>query len=875
MLKSSNDELDGAWLSPRRFSLMLAVCLAAAFPQVVAGIDTFYYRDFGVLAYPWIHYQRDCFWQGELPLWNPYSHCGVPFLAQWSINFYPFSLLYLVLPLPWSLNMFCLLHLFWAGLGMYFLVRRWMGNSFAAGVAGLGLVFNGVTQSCLAWPNYTVVLGWMPWVVLCAERGWREGGRWVLMAGMVSALQLLSGVPEVILFTWLLLGGLWILDFGKAAATRAALVGRMSGIIGIAAALAAVQLLPFFDLLAHCQRDRHFATMKWAMPGWGWANLLVPLFHCYESSDGPWFQKGQDFFGSYYLGAGVLVLAIWAAWRVRQPRIGWLALLVLLSLILALGNEGPLFGWVQSVFPLVGVARYPVKFMLLAAFILPVLAAAAFTRLNGASPEKPREAGPLLILAAMALATMGFIVWFGWRYPFEFDQPKATLVNALARAACLVFLVGLVLWLRHPQAGRKRMMMQSAVLLTLLVDLGTHTPRQNPTISASSLAPGMWGLGSALVREGDLTNVTSLIEKLRGRADRVSEFLWTRLSAPGQHVLVDPRSSLGQRRAVLAEELNRILGENSLYEAQRFAGIPLAEATRRLLAENPQGDELFRLNRLLVEDAYPREVAPTPVQFRPPEPAEARVLISPQAEAQLLRGRRSKTPLEEFVGRRLAQWSNLNLVDRVPKVYGAITLRLREQYQIESLLVHHTNGLPAGLLDFLAVSHLTSPDDATRWIVRTNFCPLITCGQKPVFADAPDIQRALMAAEFNPREIVYLPRESRPQVTVKHRTGCQVRTQHFSAGRVRLEVEAQEPSLVVIAQSYHPAWHASVDHRLVPLLRANHAFQALQVPPGVHTITLVYQDQHLFWGAILSLSAVLAGAGLWWRGRPSEAGRCV
>ncbi|MEO6035956.1 MAG: hypothetical protein ABIQ35_11935, partial [Verrucomicrobiota bacterium] len=34
----------------------------------------------------------------------------------------------------------------------------------------------------------------------------------------------------------------------------------------------------------------------------------MPLFHCYRSLQGTWFQKGQEFIASYYLGTGVLVL---------------------------------------------------------------------------------------------------------------------------------------------------------------------------------------------------------------------------------------------------------------------------------------------------------------------------------------------------------------------------------------------------------------------------------------------------------------------------------------------------------------------------------------------------------------------------------------
>jgi hypothetical protein len=68
-----------------------------------------------------------------MPLWNPLNNCGMPFLAQWNtLSLYPLSLIYLLLPMPWSLGIFCLAHLFLAGMGMYYLAFRWTGHRLAA-----------------------------------------------------------------------------------------------------------------------------------------------------------------------------------------------------------------------------------------------------------------------------------------------------------------------------------------------------------------------------------------------------------------------------------------------------------------------------------------------------------------------------------------------------------------------------------------------------------------------------------------------------------------------------------------------------------------------------------------------------------------------
>src|SRR6185369_10130464 len=177
---SRPDQID-AWFTPRRFAFALLLWLVALFPKVIFGTHTFVFRDYGLFGYPLAHYYRESLWRVEVPLWNPLNNCGIPFLAQWNtMVLYPLSLFYLVFPLPWSLAVFCLGHLFLAGLGMYFLTHRWTGHRFAACVAGLAYAFNGVSLSSLMWPAIVAAVAWMPWVVLCVAKDWQEGGRAVI-----------------------------------------------------------------------------------------------------------------------------------------------------------------------------------------------------------------------------------------------------------------------------------------------------------------------------------------------------------------------------------------------------------------------------------------------------------------------------------------------------------------------------------------------------------------------------------------------------------------------------------------------------------------------------------------------------------------------
>ena len=112
---------------------------------------------------------------------------------------------------------------------------------------------------------------------------------------------------------------------------------------------------------------------------------------------------------------------------------------------------------------------------------------------------------------------------------------------------------------------------------------------------------------------GDFIALSSLVGKLGIHSDPLSQFLWNQFSAQTQQVLTDPNATAQEQASALVAELNTVIqGGDSIYAPPRFAGVPLSPETLQLLAQNPQGDDLVRLNRLLLEDGYPLEIAKSP-----------------------------------------------------------------------------------------------------------------------------------------------------------------------------------------------------------------------------------------------------------------------
>ena len=85
----------------------------------------------------------------------------------------------------------------------------------------------------------------------------------------------------------------------------------------------------------------------------------------------------------------------------------------------------------------------------------------------------------------------------------------------------------------------------------------------------------------------------------------------------------------------------------------------------------------------------------------------------------------------------------------------------------------------------------------------------------------------------------------------------------ISAHQIEAEVDAITPSMVVLSQAYYHPWKAFVDDRPVRLWRANHAFQALEIPPGKHRVVLKYRDAAFALGSAISLATLATVAVAW------------
>ncbi|MGV3755814.1 MAG: YfhO family protein [Verrucomicrobiota bacterium] len=481
--RSGNTE---SWLTTARFSVILLVALVLAYPDAVFFGKSFFFRDYAFYGYPLAFYHKECFWNGELPLWTSQHNLGQPFLAQWNtMVLYPGSLIYLLLPLPWSLNIFGLAHLFLGGLGMFLFVRHLWSHPFAAAFAGLAYTFNGFALTSLMWPCNVAAWGWLPWVLWSGQLAWRHGGQALPLAVLAWAMQFLTGGVEIVIQTWLLAGGLFALDWWSSGDRLKATI-RAAALPVLALALSAVQLLPFLDLLAHSQRDSAWSSSSWSMPAWGWLNLFVPLFGSYPGSQEVYTQVGHAWVNTYYPGFLVTLLAILALWVNPSRLVVFCWLFVLVSLALAQGGEGLVYGPVRALVPQLGYIRFPVKFIVLAVALLPVLAAAGLRQaLATVAPEAQKQmCRKLVVLGCVMALVTAFAAWFDSYLRLPEVSWQTTLWSGLGRLPAYALAAFLILRLMGTNFAAAGWRFGAVLLVLVWGDPLLLGKRPNPTVAS-------------------------------------------------------------------------------------------------------------------------------------------------------------------------------------------------------------------------------------------------------------------------------------------------------------------------------------------------------------------------------------------------------
>jgi hypothetical protein len=700
-------------------------------------------------AYPWRTMVMRAVREGVMPLWNPAVLLGMPLQAQpQTAVFSPWTLLYLVLPIPIAWALLFPLRFALAGLFTAMFVRA-LGGSMLGSLAS-GVVF----ASCgfmTAWHGWSLVDSavWLPLVFLAVDRLSRvPNARRAAAAAVVLPLPIFGGHPEVALYVLLAGATFAAYRLVSPAADIATAPGHRWRFIGWSAAaavgalgIAAVQLLPTFEWIGEIVRTLDA----------DWGHRAAREAVAFLSRD---HLRNPNVLGvaipeaAAYVGVPTVLIAPLALKHRRG--------VALLFVLMVAGAIEIAYGWppayeLSRVLPVLrGLPNW--RLILVADFGLAVLAGL------GISALQRRVADSSSSLFASSWFVLAFGAWLAVAAGFTY---ALTLVNSL----------------EHP---------------------------------ALMLVFGPWAAGALLVTTGALT-AAALTGVISGRS-----FAAAALAL----VLIDMASfSFGHVPFVKRDQLYAPSPTFTFLHQQAQSDYRVAPI------DGTYGNNFEMMYGLLSATGYDFPLRRTAAFLAP-------LLASPGT---------SQFHAETVVAAPPALMNLANVKYLVATTYndsaavlGAQPQRFKPVFSSGSVRVfENVSVLPRAF--FVAAAAVQIVDDERAQLAR------------------------VQQADFDPAASVVLP--ARPQfpdheAAVATPAAASTRIEEQTNHRLRLRVAAPGLGIVVISQAYYPGWHATVDAKPAPVLRADYAIQGVAVPAGTHDVDVWFEPRSFRVG--LTISAVTA-----------------
>jgi hypothetical protein len=338
----------------------------------IAGIDV------GKYFFWHAQFIKEQFLSGSIPLWNPYSYCGHPFIANpQTFIFYPSTLLFLALPLPWAFNIDTLLHFYLAAMGIYCFVHI-ITQSRSAGLAAAvvfslsGYLMDNIYAGHLPMLHTAALL---PWIFYFIEKAYKSKRPiFLLISGLVFGLQILSGEPQNNYYTILFLT---IYFFSRHFFTsrplqlKSLLQAAMyfSLVPVIAFGVSAIQIIPSLEFMSFSDRAHNtydFATFM-SFPPRNFFTFLVP-----KPIDAS-INTNWEFSG--YFGILSVVLAgIGVVFSKHRRHTLCLTIILLIAITIMLGRYSPVYRFYYSWLPYISTFRMPARSIVIVVFCMSVLA---------------------------------------------------------------------------------------------------------------------------------------------------------------------------------------------------------------------------------------------------------------------------------------------------------------------------------------------------------------------------------------------------------------------------------------------------------------------------------------------------------------------
>ncbi len=797
---------------------LLALMVLVFFWDIFLKGKSLCMRDVFCEFLPNLTFSRQAIRDGAIPLWNPYSRCGQPFIADpQTAFFYPLNLLFYLLPVTLALKLSLALHQFIAGVTCYALMRHWKLERFPALLSAVAYAFSSRLIALMEFHAWFNTLAWLPlpllllsrfieqWMQPPAETGvvarFRSGILTIILMALVLAVQFLAGYAQTFMFTLMLLGAYALLRPLAAGNIGAVVVSYLA--LAFAGLLVVGLVMP--QLLLTTELVSNSIRAAGLDPQMDMASLhprllfswILPFFAGRPGYDYTWWgftknpQTNLTMFefcaGTAYIGIAPLILALTAMlslWPSRQYKatgksrflILFFIVCALVWLLLAMGKYTPLYLFFYNNLPGFNKFRWPSRSLEIVVFSTSVLAGFGLQAvLDFASqPAKPRFNRYKILWLVCSIVTLATAV--GCFYvrsspafftmltggAFVHDPTRPHLFDGLVTDYRLgVFFLALSLMALAPilMGWRRR-----AVVLAC-----------GGLVAAAFLNLFIIGRQIHFVADDDVYQETpkEVLKKI----------------SSVQHVRV---------ATTYAMETPSLYGVRDEMPYRFAKQVGIIETWLPYHVFKLEGGGPLKLQRHAFFASMFWELHPGDEQWE-----------------------------------RLVDLMNVRYLVYGPQMYHIVCGLASPVYNIWD----NKDCLPRALLteDWKVIA-----DDQAA--VKTLFSPLFDPRKSAIIDQLPPDQAAAMPQPVAAKESLDSPPDSYGVSSIV-----------YGWNRVDLKASAMRQSLLVLNDTWYPGWKALVDGRPQPIVRANFMFRGVFIEPGRHHVSFIY-DPWQFKAGVASIA---------------------
>ncbi|MEN3013964.1 MAG: YfhO family protein [Endomicrobiia bacterium] len=379
------------------FLLLIFILSLIFFSDIIFKDKTFFQRDIILQFKPWKVYIKNCLGKIDskdyldfLPLWNPYNHCGTPFISNiQSQIFYPLSIIfYLFNSFEVAFKIFIIFHIILAGFFMFLFLKNRNLNFISCIAGSIVWCFNGYIISRIEFLSVFSSIIWLPLIIFLIDKfPYTFSLSHVIYLSFAMAFKFLAGHTQIWFYAMCFC--VMYVIFLSIIRQNKTIVFMFALSVGLSLVFCCIQFLPTLEFVLHSTRGG-FEIKKFGMDFKESATYSLKFSHLINFIYPFYWQVNPEVFNiknsikilnlpnywiyTFYVGVITIFLSVFYFFSRRDIKEKIFLLFSFIFFITyALGENFWLYGFLYEIFPVVRIFRYPATASYIPVFVFCIL----------------------------------------------------------------------------------------------------------------------------------------------------------------------------------------------------------------------------------------------------------------------------------------------------------------------------------------------------------------------------------------------------------------------------------------------------------------------------------------------------------------------